>query len=143
MMGSKQEAQAALSYEFSLENHVPQDHLLGSIDRFVDLIGIRRCLVEFCSDIRCRSTFVAIDPTTRWVLIRAFKARIAARDRRFLRDLDRVCAVPFRTILTHKIKEFRDRLIGPRKRAATGEQQFETLSAAFRIDHKLTQPKPP
>lgn len=35
MMGPKQEAQAALFYEFSLEDHVPQDHLLRSIDRFV------------------------------------------------------------------------------------------------------------
>jgi hypothetical protein len=37
MMGPRQEAQAALLYEFSLEDHVPQDHLLRSIDRFVDL----------------------------------------------------------------------------------------------------------
>ena len=37
MMGPKQEAQPALFYEFSLEDHVPQDHLLRSIDRFVDL----------------------------------------------------------------------------------------------------------
>ena len=41
MMGPKQEAQAALFYEFSLEDHVPQDHLLQSIDRFVDLTDIR------------------------------------------------------------------------------------------------------
>lgn len=32
MLGPKQEAQAALFYELSLENHVPQDHLLRSID---------------------------------------------------------------------------------------------------------------
>ncbi len=37
MMRPKQKAQAALSYDFSLENHVPQNHLLHSIDRFVDL----------------------------------------------------------------------------------------------------------
>ena len=37
MMGPRQEAQAALFYEFSLEDHVPQDHLLRSTDRFVDL----------------------------------------------------------------------------------------------------------
>ena len=36
-MGPKQEAQAALFYEFSLEDHVPQDYLLRSTDRFVDL----------------------------------------------------------------------------------------------------------
>ena len=28
MMGPKQKSQAALFYEFSLEDHVPQDHLL-------------------------------------------------------------------------------------------------------------------
>ena len=36
MLGPKQEAQGALFYEFSIEDHVPQDHLLRSIDRFVD-----------------------------------------------------------------------------------------------------------
>lgn len=51
MMGPKQEAQAALFYEFSLEEHVPQDHLLRSIDRFVDLSGIRVHLTDFYSHI--------------------------------------------------------------------------------------------
>jgi hypothetical protein len=36
-MGHRQVEQAALFYEFSLERHIPVDHLLGSIDRFVDL----------------------------------------------------------------------------------------------------------
>jgi len=49
MMGPKQEAQAALFYEFSLEDHVPQDHLLRSIDRFVDLDSIRSYLTDFYS----------------------------------------------------------------------------------------------
>ena len=49
MMGPKQEAQAALFYEFSLEDHVPQDHLLRSIDRFVDLSSIRTYLADFYS----------------------------------------------------------------------------------------------
>ena len=49
MMGPKQEAQAALFYEFSLEDHVPQDHLLRSIDRFVDLSDIRLYLADFYS----------------------------------------------------------------------------------------------
>ena len=49
MMGPKQEAQAALFYEFSLEDHVPQDHLLRSIDRFVDLSSIRTHLADFYS----------------------------------------------------------------------------------------------
>ena len=49
MMGPRQEAQAALFYEFSLEEHVPQDHLLRSIDRFVDLGSIRSHLADFYS----------------------------------------------------------------------------------------------
>jgi len=49
MMGPRQEAQAALFYEFSLEDHVPQDHLLRSIDRFVDLSSIRQHLASFYS----------------------------------------------------------------------------------------------
>ena len=49
MMGPRQEAQPALFHEFSLEDHVPQDHLLRSIGRFVDLSGIRACLAEFYS----------------------------------------------------------------------------------------------
>lgn len=47
MMGPKQEAQAALFYEFLLEDHVPQDHLLPSIDRFVGLDGNRAYLADF------------------------------------------------------------------------------------------------
>jgi transposase len=49
MMGPKQEAQAALFYEFSQDAHVPQDHLLRSIDRFVDLTSIRAHLADFYS----------------------------------------------------------------------------------------------
>jgi len=49
MMGPKQETQAALFYEFCLEDHVPQDHMLRSIDRFVDLSDIRPHLSSFYS----------------------------------------------------------------------------------------------
>lgn len=51
MMGSHKECQSALFYEFCLEDHVPADHLLRSIDRFVDLSGIRAHLRPFYSDI--------------------------------------------------------------------------------------------
>ena len=51
MMGHRQVEQAALFYEFSLEKHVPADHLLRSIDRFVDLQQIRRDLASFYSSI--------------------------------------------------------------------------------------------
>src|SRR6266567_2028215 len=49
MMGERQVAQAALFYDFSLEDHVPADHLLRSIDRFVDLGSARAHLVPFYS----------------------------------------------------------------------------------------------
>jgi transposase len=51
MMGHRQVEQAALFYEFSLEKHVPADHLLRSIDRFVDLEEVRRGLAPFYSSI--------------------------------------------------------------------------------------------
>ena len=44
MMGSKQVAQGALFYEFTIEDHVPADHLLRGIDRFVDLGDMRHHL---------------------------------------------------------------------------------------------------
>lgn len=49
MMGPRQEAQPALFYEFSLKAHVPADHLLRSIDGFVDLGSIRGHLADFHS----------------------------------------------------------------------------------------------
>jgi transposase len=47
MMGPRQVEQGALFYEFSLDTHVPADHLLRSIDRFVDLAGLRQELAPF------------------------------------------------------------------------------------------------
>lgn len=41
MLAPWQEAQPSLFYEHSKEGHVPQDELLRSIDRFVDLTSIR------------------------------------------------------------------------------------------------------
>jgi transposase len=49
MMGHRQVEQPALFYEFSLERHIPADHLLRSIDRFVELGELRRELVPFYS----------------------------------------------------------------------------------------------
>jgi transposase len=49
MMGPRQIDQAALFYEFSLERDVPVTHLLTSIDRFVDLSGVRSHLALFYS----------------------------------------------------------------------------------------------
>ena len=51
MMGQRQVDQAGLFYEFSLERHVPSDHMLRSIDRFVDLEELRAGLAPFYSPI--------------------------------------------------------------------------------------------
>ena len=41
MMGERTVAQEALFYSFNIERHVPADHMLRSIDRFVDLSAVR------------------------------------------------------------------------------------------------------
>ena len=71
MMGERTVAQEELFYGFSLERHVPDDHLLRAIDRFVDLSGIRRHLAPFYSPVGRSS----IDPELliridRWLLFR-------------------------------------------------------------------------
>jgi len=47
MPGPKQEAQGALFYEFSIECHVPCDHVLRVIDSVIDLSGVRQHLSGF------------------------------------------------------------------------------------------------
>ena len=49
MMGKQQVDQGALFYEFSLQKHVPGDHMLRAIDRFVDLGEVRSHLAPFYS----------------------------------------------------------------------------------------------
>jgi transposase len=50
MMGERRSGQDALFYEFSLERHVPSEHLLRAIDRFVELDGVRCDLAPFYSE---------------------------------------------------------------------------------------------
>ena len=49
MMGKRRADQPAFFYDFSLEEHVPAHHLLRSIDRFVDLEGVRTHLAPYYS----------------------------------------------------------------------------------------------
>ena len=51
MMGERRVMQEALFYGFSLERHVPDDHLLRKIDRFVDLSDVRAHLGPYYSDV--------------------------------------------------------------------------------------------
>ena len=50
MLGPRQEVQSALFHNLSLDDRVPPDHLPRSIDRFVDLSGIRQHLTPFYSN---------------------------------------------------------------------------------------------
>lgn len=49
MLGPRQVDQAALFYEFSIECHIPADHMLRAIDRFIDLSAVRGELASFYS----------------------------------------------------------------------------------------------
>ena len=51
MMGERLVMQDSLFYEFRLEEHVPTDHRLRTIDRFVDLSDLQRHLASFQSAI--------------------------------------------------------------------------------------------
>ena len=51
MMGERTVRQEALFIGFSLEDHVPADHLLRAIDRFVELSSLRRHLSPYYSTI--------------------------------------------------------------------------------------------
>ena len=50
-MGSQKQQQSALFYEFCIEDQVPANHLLRSVDRFVDLDDFRKYLAPYYSDI--------------------------------------------------------------------------------------------
>src|SRR5450631_1197218 len=51
MMGERRVMQEALFYGFSLERHVPDNHMLRKIDRFVDLSDLRAHLGPYYSDV--------------------------------------------------------------------------------------------
>ena len=51
MMGERRTGQGSLFYEFSLERHVPAEHMLRAVDRFVDLAELRAHLACFYSPI--------------------------------------------------------------------------------------------
>lgn len=49
MMGRQDDGQDPFLYHFNLDDHVPQDHLLRHIDRFLDLKGLREHLAPHYS----------------------------------------------------------------------------------------------
>ena len=102
-----------------------------------------RYLPRMADESRRHSLFVALDRATRGVLIRLFTARTAADARRFPRDTERACPIRIGTILTDSGKESTDRMFGLRKRAATGEQEFDLPCGALGTGHRLTPPGSP
>ena len=96
------------------------------------------------ADEECRRyLFVAIDRATRWVFVRIYPAKTAANARRFLCDLGRAAPMKITRVLTDNGKEFTDRLFGLRKRAATGNHEFDRLCADLGIEHRLAPPMRP
>jgi hypothetical protein len=61
MMGYRQVEQAALFYELSLDKHIPADHLLRWIDRFVEFGDVRRELTPFY---RARWVLISAQPSS-------------------------------------------------------------------------------
>jgi transposase len=49
MMGEGSDGEKQFFYSFNLEAHIPTDHLLRGIDRFLDLGDLRRHLASFYS----------------------------------------------------------------------------------------------
>ena len=72
MMGQLPSGQQRLFYSFNLEDHVPPQHLLRSIDQCLDLSDLRAHLTDFYSPIGRPS----IDPTSpRFSVARGFRVR--------------------------------------------------------------------
>lgn len=90
-----------------------------------------------------RYLYVVIERARRWVFIRVFKAKPAAKACRVLRDLERACPQHIRRVLTGNGQAFSDRLFDLRKRAVTDGHEFGTLCAALDIEHRLMPPKLP
>ncbi|OIR09804.1 hypothetical protein GALL_82100 [mine drainage metagenome] len=49
MIGFQRDNQKRLFYSFNLEDHVPQNHLLRSINQHLDLTNLRQHLAEYYS----------------------------------------------------------------------------------------------
>ena len=51
MIGERRVMQEALFYGFSFERHIPDNHMLRKIDRFVDLSGLKGASGPYYSDV--------------------------------------------------------------------------------------------
>ena len=76
---------------------------------------------------------MAIDRATRWVFVRIYPAQSAANAKGFVRDLERAAPMKITRVLTDNGKAFTYRLFGLRKRAATGQHEFDLFCAELSI----------
>jgi hypothetical protein len=79
-MGKRRISQGAFFYRFSLKEHVPADHLLRFINRFVDFNGVRPNLASIYPEF-CKWNRVAHSSDIPWIpeLLRAMFRPIGAR----------------------------------------------------------------
>ena len=100
-------------------------------------------LPQMADEDRRRYLFVAIDRATRWVFVRIYPAQTAANARRFLRDLARAAPMKIARLLIDNGKAFTDRLFDLRKRAATGQHEFDQLCTDLGMEHRFKPPMRP
>ena len=72
MMGQQGAGQDRLFYSFDLDDHVPQEHLLRGVNRFLDLSELRLHLAPFYSHTGRPSVDPEFDDpdADRWLLLR-------------------------------------------------------------------------
>ena len=90
-------------------------------------------LPQLADDERRRYLLLVIDRAKRSVLVRIYPTQTAANARRFPRDLARAEPMKITHVLTDSGKTFTDRLFGLRKRAVTGQHEFDQLCADLGI----------
>jgi hypothetical protein len=90
MMGERRVMQEALFYGFSLERHVPEDHLLRKIDRFVEFARSGRALLR-PQTLRPPPSRVGHDPNA-LIQVRDYLAAVAEALAQSIReDFRRLC----------------------------------------------------
>lgn len=88
-----------------------------------------------------RYLFIALDRTTRWVFIKAYKNKSVSNTRKFLAALHKATPLYLRVILTDNGKEFTDRFVTTGEKTPTGRDAFDQLCQELAIEHRLTKSK--
>ncbi len=84
-MGPRQDAQGSLFYEFVIEDHVPQDHILRALDRSFDLSGFRQHLSPYYN-----STGSALTPRPVFSVGLVAALRVIVTNRGYLGEIEKL-----------------------------------------------------